>query len=554
MQRRLRSMSVAAGTLLLLLGPACRTRSAPSAASTPSPKPLVVTIPEAPAAWDLEWARGAVFYQVFVRSFYDSDGDGIGDLKGLTAKLDYLHDLGVDGIWLMPVFASPSYHGYDVLDYETIAKDYGTNEDFTRLCAEAKKQGIRVIVDLVLNHTAKDHPWFVDSSSGPASAKRSWYVWRDDDPGWTQPWGGGATWHRSGNAYYYGLFWGGMPDLNWREPAVHAEMAGIARLWLDRGASGFRLDATRHLVETGPGDGQCDSEETHDVLRYFSAAVRAHRADALLVGENWTSTDKIARYYGSTQRVKGGDELPMSFDFPVADAIVSSVKDGDPSRLAAAIQDVVKTYPAGVLDAPFLTNHDMIRIATVLEGDVAKLKTAAAILLTLPGTPFVYYGEEVGLANGPGRDDQEKRTPMPWDSSPGGGFTTGTPWHAFAPGQGTANLAAERADPRSLWNRYHDLIRARHASRALAAGDIQVLDASAGAPAGLLAYVRSAGDERVLVAHNLSGAPATITSAPGGEVRPLYVDDGVVASRDSAGRWNAIVPGGASGVWLLPGR
>ncbi|MCB1058058.1 MAG: alpha-amylase, partial [Acidobacteria bacterium] len=216
-----------------------------------SPSPEVAAAPPEPVQWDLDWADGAVFYEIFVRSFADSDGDGIGDFKGLTAKLDYLNDgdpattgdLGIEGIWLMPVFASPSYHGYDTTDYDAVNPEYGTLEDFETFLAEAHRRGIRVIVDLVLNHTSAQHPWFVASASSPDSPKRDWYEWSDTDPGWTRPWGepGAPTWHEKNGAYYYGIFWSGMPDLNFRNPEVREEAKRLARQWLDRGVDGFRL-------------------------------------------------------------------------------------------------------------------------------------------------------------------------------------------------------------------------------------------------------------------------------------------------------------------------
>jgi glycosidase len=210
------------------------------------------TLRAEPPAASPDWARGAVFYEIFVRSFADSDGDGIGDLAGLTGRLDYLNDgdpgtaadLGVDALWLMPVFESPSYHGYDVVDYERIDREYGTLADFEKLLVEAHRRGIRVIVDLVMNHTSAQHPWFVESAASAASPRRDWYVWRSDDPGWTQPWGGtNPTWHERNGAFYYGVFWGGMPDLNFATPAVREEMKRLAKLWLDRGDR--RLPARR---------------------------------------------------------------------------------------------------------------------------------------------------------------------------------------------------------------------------------------------------------------------------------------------------------------------
>jgi glycosidase len=217
-----------------------------------------------------------VFYEVFVRSFADGNGDGKGDLPGLIARLDYLNDgdpatstdLGVDALWLMPVFASPSYHGYDVTDYEKVNPIYGTNADLERLLAEAHRRGMRVIVDLVLNHTSDQHPWFRDSASSPTAPKRDWYVWRADDPKWVQPWNEKqSVWHQHAGAWYYAIFWGGMPDLNYRTQAVREEAKRIARYWLSRGVDGFRLDAIRHLIETGPGDGQAGNPDTHAFLR-----------------------------------------------------------------------------------------------------------------------------------------------------------------------------------------------------------------------------------------------------------------------------------------------
>ncbi len=213
------SIFLTAAASLALAG--CAHAPQASARATP-PRAAAAAAP----GWQLDWARGATFYEIFVRSFADSDGDGVGDLRGLTAHLDYLNDgdpatttdLGVEGLWLMPIFASPSYHGYDTVDYRTINPAYGTMEDFETFIAAAHKRGIKVIVDLVINHTGADHPWFVDSASSPASPKRDWYVWRADDPGWKQPWGGGPTWHEKNGAYYYGIFWSGMPDLNLAQP------------------------------------------------------------------------------------------------------------------------------------------------------------------------------------------------------------------------------------------------------------------------------------------------------------------------------------------------
>jgi alpha-amylase len=510
--------------------------------------------------WDHEWARGAVFYEVFVRSFADSDGDGVGDLKGLIAKLDYLNDgnpktatdLGVDALWLMPVFRSPSYHGYDTIDYDNINPDYGSNGDFDRLLAEAHRRGMKVIVDLVMNHTSDQHPWFRDANSGPDAAKRNWYVWRQDDPGWTQPWGGSNhTWHPGNAGYYYGVFWGGMPDLNFRNRAVREEMKRIAGRWLARGVDGFRLDATRHLVEDGADQLQVDTPETHAFLKELAAYVKGVKPQAVLVGENWTDTPKIAAYYGSAKGEPGGDELPMSFDFPLAAAIVQAAKTGEASGVAAKLAEIERLYPPGAIDPPFLTNHDMIRVATQLSGDLGSEKSAAAVLLTLPGAPFLYYGEEIGLANGPGGKDEFKRTPMPWDATPGGGFTTGKPWFDFAPGKETANVAAETSDPGSLLSCYRFLIRARHNSAALEKGDLKLLSPAEGATP-VLAYLRQHGGERVLVVHNLGASaadagPFAVSGAPD----PLFASPGVAPPRAAPEGLAVHLPPHGSGVWRL---
>jgi glycosidase len=509
--------------------------------------------------WDHDGLRGAVFYEIFVRSYADSDGDGIGDLPGLIGRLDYLNDgdpattsdLGVEGIWLMPVFASPSYHGYDVTDYETVTPDYGTDDDLTLLLEEAHRRGIRVILDFVVNHTGSEHPWFLDAAaSGPY---RDWYVWASGNPGWVQPWGGSyPTWHLNplDGTYYYGVFWSGMPDLNHRNPAVRAEVERLFRLWLERGVDGFRLDAVRYLVEVGAGVGQQDTAETHAVWREYSRAVRRVRPDALLVGEAWAAAPVIASYYGSTGWVAGGDELPATFDFPLSTAILAGCAAGDATVVARALADVASIYPAGVLDAPFLTNHDQVRIATRLAGDPTALRAAAAVLLTVPGLPFVYYGEEIGLKNGSGGGDEAKRTPMPWDGSPGGGFTTGNPWYPFAPGQEQTNVAAQLDDPRSLLSHYRGLIRARSGSPALRVGTFELLPPTTGV-APVLAFVRSGVSETVLVTVNLSASsqnagPYAVAGLP---VEQLYADGNVGSPSGYPGAWRINLPPRATAIW-----
>ena len=555
---------------LLLLGlalAACSTagRPAPPAPVVEEARPAAAAVapplaPSAVAQWNHDWARGAVFYEVFVRSFADSNGDGIGDFRGLTAKLDYLNDgdprtdtdLGVDALWLMPVFESPSYHGYDVMDYETIERDYGTNEDFQRFLDEAHRRGIRVIVDFVMNHSSAQHPWFVESASSPSSPRRDWYVWRGDDPGWTQPWGGAnRTWHEKNGAFYYGVFWGGMPDLNFSTPAVRAEVERLAALWLTRGVDGFRLDATRHLFANGPGDLQSDQPETHAFLKEFAAHVRRTRPEAVLVGENWTETPIIARYFGSTAEIQGGDELPMSFNFPLAEDVIEGVQAGNAANIGAKLDEMAELYPAGVIDAPFLTNHDMKRVASRLENNPAHLRSAAAVLLTLPGAPFLYYGEEIGLQNGPGGNDEHKRTPMPWDATAGGGFTTGRPWYGFAPGQDTANVAAQTRDSDSLLSWYRRLIRARKSSEALQKGTLKLLSPF-DRDTAVLAFLRETPGEKVLVVHNLGSAESEVGpyDLAAGDLDAILVA-GPATTRRSGQGWTISVAAGATGIWRV---
>ncbi len=533
----------------------------PPIALPPGRPPTRTVAPRGPVQWQNEWARGAVFYEVFVRSFKDSDGDGKGDLNGLIEKLDYLNDgdstttgdLGVDALWLMPVFASPSYHGYDTVDYETINPDYGSNADFARLVTEAHRRGIRIILDFVVNHTGSGHPWFIDSASSPSSAHRDWYVWSATDPGWTQPWGGtNPTWHPLNGFYFYGVFWSGMPDLNFRTPAVRQEIERLARLWLDRGVDGFRLDAARHIIEDGGGQLQVDTPETHEFWREFAAVVRAAKPQAVLVGENWTETSTIATYFGSTGQIAGGDELPMNFDFPLADRILAGVDSGDASSIAAKLAEIQAAYPPGVLDAPFLANHDQVREATRLGLDAGKMRNAAAVLLTLPGAPFLYYGEEVGMQNGLTSNDEAKRTPMPWDATPGGGFTSGSPWFPFAPGRESANVAAETSDPASLLSRYRSLIRARKGSQALRTGTLELLTPGSGS-SHVLAFLRAAGAERVLVVHNLSDSVATAGPYPLSITRAdeVFGDAHIGQPVGAAGGWTVSLSPRSSAIWRI---
>jgi len=475
-----------------------------------------------------DWRDGGVCYEIFVRSFADSDGDGIGDLPGLTRKLDYVNDgddatqgdLGARCIWLMPINPSPSYHGYDVTDYYGVNPDYGTLEDFRELVAAAHQRGIHVLVDLVPNHTSNEHPWFQDALRDPDSPFRRYYRWLDE-PGPPNEWGDN-NWRRSPlrDEYYYGFFSPVMPDLNWASPEVMEEMERVADFWLqDMGVDGFRLDAVRHMVE-GEDGRAANVAGTHDVLRIWEAHVREVAPRAFTVGEVFDSTDVLRSYYP--------DQLDAYFAFQVANAIIASVNEGRSADLVGsvlAMQDIVP----GDRFAPFLRNHDQPRAKTELHGDVARAKLAASLLLTLPGVPFVYYGEELGMAGD--KPDPRIRTPMQWTLGPAAGFTTGVPWEPLQADSLTANVAVMDGDPGSLLNHYRRLIHLRAATPALGAGALVPLETGTEQVA---AWLRVAADDVALVVANLGGTDAadvTVSSAegalPGGRYVPaMLLGDG----------------------------
>lgn len=458
------------------------------------------------------WWRDRIFYEVFVRSFADSDGDGIGDLRGLTERLDYLNDgdpgttddLGVTGLWLMPVAESPSYHGYDVTDYEQIETDYGTAADFEALMAAARERGIAVVVDLVLNHTSIDHPWFQDART-PGSDHDAWYVWSETAPAVAGP-GGRPVWHTDGERSYYGYFWEGMPDLNVANPDVTAALDDVARLWLEEsGVDGFRLDAARHLIEDGS---QLENTAaTFAWLEGFRSRVQAVEPEALLVGEVWDATSTAARY------VNDG-ALDVAFEFGLASAILGSIRLGDAETLRNVQAEVLDAYPVGGY-AAFLTNHDQDRTMDVLGRDRVAASLAATLLLTNPGIPFIYYGEELGLRGR--KPDEEIRTPLPWNATPPGyGFTTGQPWEALAPDAETVAVADQTGDPGSLLAHYRSLTMLRAAHSALRTGELIPLDA---APRGVYAYLRHDAAETIAVVANLTDEPVederlTLVSGP----------------------------------------
>ncbi len=482
------------------------------------------------------WWQHAVFYEIYPRSFADSNNDGVGDLNGINAKLDYLKSLGVDAIWITPCFPSPQVDfGYDVSDYENIDPQYGTLADFDRLMNEAKKRGIRIILDFVINHTSDKHKWFVESRSSRTNPKRDWYVWRDGKkPGqppnnWTSIFGGSAwQFDPATDQFYYHYFYREQPDLNWRNPAVEQAMFDITRWWYARGVAGFRLDAVDTLFEDpylrdNPllpginkyGDPKEDEiydkrlPEVHDVLKRLRKV--ADQNGAVLIGETWTKDiGELRQYYGDH-----ADELQMPMDFLLTDV----------NQLSAARfrEQIAAVDASGGWPVFVLSNHDIVR-HYVRYGDgvhndqIAKLM--AALYLTLRGTPIMYYGEEIGMENNdPKRKEdvkdpigvrgwpQEKgrdgeRTPMQWNNAVNAGFSTITPWLPVAPNYTTHNVASEEKDPDSILNWYKRLLALRHTDPALREGKWILINE---ADQNVLAYLRQYRNEAVLVTLNLSG-------------------------------------------------
>jgi alpha-amylase len=462
----------------------------PTASSSAPMDTEISTTPTLSTAW---W-KSAVFYEIFIRSFNDSNGDGVGDINGLIQKLDYLNDgnpttdsdLGINAIWLMPIHPSPSYHGYDVLNYYAINPEYGTMDDFKRLLVEAHKRGIKVIIDLVLNHTSSQHPFFIDAKSSENSEYRDWYIWSATDDS--------KYWHEANvgpnSKYYYGYFCDCMPDLNYRNPDVTQQMEKVVNFWISNvGVDGFRIDAAKHIIEDG--NKVENTPQTHDWFKQFYTFYKGINPNIYTVGEVASSDARMTTLYSDR-------EMDMIFNFELAQGFVNSAKGESNSGVGSAVSFIQQDAPDGNF-ATFLTNHDQNRVMSVVNGNVEKAKVAAALLLTSSGTPFIYYGEEIGMMGT--KPDEDIRRPMQWNAERNAGFTIGTPWRLPDNNFKVVNVASEELDQNSLLNTYKALIQLRQSNPALSAGDYIEVNSSDKA---IYAALRQYDNKTLMVVINLS--------------------------------------------------
>ena len=460
------------------------------------------------AGVETEWYRQVVFMEIFPRSYADSNDDGIGDLPGLTAKLPYIADLGVGALWLTPIYPTPFVDsGYDVADYTGINPDYGTLDDFDALIDEAHALGLRVFMDGVFNHTSDQHPWFVQSRSSRDDPKRDWYLWGDQPlfrcAGLSV---GGAeerawAYDEATGQYYWHHFREGMPDLNPANPEVRDALADVLRFWLDRGVDGFRLDVAHLYFED---DTTCEHHpRTHDLHKMFRSVLDEYE-DRALVGELIGDAEDMAAYFGN-----GRDELHMVLNFSLTYAIHVANFLHAPAIMDALLTASLEAFPAGAQNTVFMSNHDFYRSYDLFFRNDDRTKLMAVLQMTLPGTPFVYYGEEIGMAGGREivtdyRD--AARTPMHWDDSAFAGFSTVAPWIDLAPNFLTHNVVVEDAEPNSLLNHYRRIIAVRNANPALQTGVFEPL-ATGGAMT--YAFFRADAEQEVLVVLNFGGGPQT---------------------------------------------
>ena len=517
------------------------------------------------------WWRRGVVYQIYPRSFQDSDGDGVGDLAGIERRLDYVAALGVDAIWLSPVFPSPmADFGYDVADYCAIDPLFGDLAAFDRLLAAAHARGLRLLLDFVPNHSSDRHPWFVESRSSRDNPKRDWYIWREPAPdggppnNWISDFGGSAwEWDERTGQYYLHAFLPQQPDLNWRNPALKAAMLDVLRFWLDRGVDGFRIDVLWHIVKAqdlpdNPPNPDwtparterdrliqahsTDQPEAHALSAEFRALTDEYGArtgrERVLIGEIFLPNDRHARWYGTPER----PQVHLPFNFQLIES------EWNAATLRQVIADYLAMLPAHGWPNWVLGSHDAPRIAARV-GE-AQARVAMMLLLTLRGTPTLYQGDELAIGKVPippdrirdpqhfrqphldiGRDGS--RTPMPWDASAHAGFSSAEPWLPLNPDWPTRNVAVQEADPGSMLALTRALLALRRAEPALSTGAMELVDG----PAGVLAYERAHNGRRLRVMLNLTsaavvaewqGAPLLSTRAGTPEAGWLRADEGVI--------------------------
>ena len=493
-----------------------------------------------------EWYRHAVFYEVYVRSFQDSNGDGIGDIPGLVSRLDELKALGVDALWLMPIMPTPfKDSGYDVADYQDVNPDYGTLADFDALIAAAEERNMRVIIDLVLNHTSDQHAWFQESRSDQTNPKADWYVWSDTpshpENGCTTdaPLFGTSAWELdpTRNQYYFHRFYPEQPDLNYRNPEVVAAALDAARFWLDRGVHGFRCDVIALLVESANDCGFLP--ETKDIVRQLRDVLDEY-PNRVMVAEPSDLTNATP-YFGD-----GTDMFQMAFHFGYGYFWHFAFGAQNADEIVKTFDKALTEYPAGSQDALVIGSHDVPRAYAVALGDETKHRRAAAIQLAARGTPFIYYGEELGLRPGSTTvvDDRDRaRTPMLWNADPGFGFSSAEPWIPFGPAPELTNLAAQQADPTSIYAFYKDFLARRRGRAVWGTGAMQIIDAGTNQ---LFVLLREDDFMAYLIAINMSVEPkaATLSSESFGERAPrLELGDGELV-KDGA---NAMLSLPASG-------
>ncbi|WP_368485562.1 alpha-amylase family glycosyl hydrolase [Pseudoalteromonas sp. SD03] len=508
------------------------------------------------------WWESAIFYQIWPRSFYDSDADGHGDFNGMTQKLPYLQELGVNALWLTPMFEAPSYHGYDFTEFYQVENDYGCMAEFEAFIKAADDKGMKVILDLVINHISSNHEWFQRSAKQEAPYA-DYFIWRDDMPkagsGWGHAWSNNdqpdAVWHwnETRQQYYYGAFGASQPDLNLRHPDVVAEMEKMAKFWLDKGVAGFRLDAVRFAMEGG-ADAQADTDETIAYWQHFNQYVKSVDPEAYLVGEAWADIPVAAKYFGE------GKGLDQGFDFEVGYKILGLLKpdaSGEAQFGTMQSNQQVNTVDANVLKqnlqqridstapldffAPFLTNHDQERIAYQLAEHDDKAKLAAAMLFSSPGTPYIYYGEEIGLTQGGTGHDVYKRAPMQWNNSNQAGFTQAQTswveqaelfgdnytqwWPEFLAQQINAadrNVKTQQAQSDSLWRLYQHLIALKKQRPELGIkGSYELIQHNN----GLVEITRELNGSKSMFVLNLTANPQSINSIKRDDLTPNWQHD-----------------------------